>query len=870
MDDVATKKLGEAIASDSISLLAARRIDSVCHQFEEDFQANGDTCDNLERHLQGFTGQERLALIMELVALDVELRSGSERSPQESDYAKLTNPQDRQAALEAFRLLQNSQAAPSPTGTLSTRYHFQHQIGQGGIGTVWRVFDRQSQRPLAIKLLHRGLSREPAAISRLLREALLTGALQHPGVPPIYDHGHLDSGVPFFAMKLVEGQTFDQILKNREQIEDGFARCLEVFEQVAQTLAYAHSHWVIHRDLKPHNIMVGQFGEVQVMDWGMAKQLEGGDLVLDSGLPEPQPEEISDAPAAHRSALQLDSKTPVTNSLTTVGDIVGTPSYMSPEQARGDVQAMGPHSDVFALGAILFEILTGGRIFHEESAADVLSRCAGGDLTYARQKLDQVPSHPELVELCRSCLNASAEERPKNAAVVADGVLKFREELSQRIRKMELEQSQAELKAREIGKRRRILATMSAVILGLTAIALAVVSWQWSETAILAKAEAQARAEAESEASAVNDINGLLNEILASAQPDRYGQDVTVRDVIDATLPELEGKLHDKPRVEGAIFSTLGDTYRGLGDLDKAEQQLRRSLAAYSRSSPPLVLKRLEVMDQLAGVLRSRDQDGDLEEAAMLRETVLGQRRELLGRTHPDTLSVQNNLALVRLDQRRFDEAQSLFEELLQIAEEQNIPDQDVGTDIVRFNLALLDWDRNHPKIAAAKLMELADRFRQNPVDVDRQLQLNTFNALGELLGELEEYQQSEEYLRLAWQGRGEYFGESHPMTLSSLRKLTRTLVAAGEFERALELLMQCVELHDESYGPDSGSTFRVREWVPRALIGLERYDEAEDYLRETYSILRDGRGQDHAYTQAALEQLDEFHEAHMKNISSP
>lgn len=862
MEPAAPKTIGEAVAYHTVSLAAARRIDSVCHSFEEDFQRSRDVGDYLESHLQGFDGQERRALVLELVALDVELRSGSDRPAQESDYASMSDPEVRQAAIDAFRSLQRSRLDDSPMAALSTRYRFENRIGRGGIGTVWRVFDRQSQRPLAIKLLHSKYNSEPAAISRLLREALLTGVLQHPGVPPVYDHGQLNSGVPFFAMKLVEGQTLDHILRKREHAEDGFAHCLEVFEQVAQTLAYAHSHSVVHRDLKPQNIMVGQFGEVQVMDWGMAKQLEGSDIVLDTVLPEPQVEKHADPREANGSELGLDSKTPGGASLTTVGDIVGTPSYMSPEQARGDVQLIGPSSDVFGLGTILFEILTGKRIFDDESAADVLSKCARGDLTYAQQKLDQVPSQSELVTLCRRCLNVSAKDRPKDAGMVADAVLKFREELSERMRQMELEQSQAELKGRERRKRRRILATMSAVVLGLTATALAIVTWQWLETANLAKSEALARAEAESEASAVNDINGFLNEILASAQPDRYGQDITVREVIDATLPKLQDRLTDKPRVEGAIFRTLGVTYRGLGDLDTAEQQLRRSLSAYARSSPPLVLEQLETMDRLAGVLRSRDKDDDLEEAAKLRETVLRQRRELLGRMHPDTLTVQNNLALVHLDQKKFDEAQHLFEDLLKLAEEQDIPNVDVGADIARFNLALLDWDRNQPKIAAAKMIDLAKRFRQQPADVDQQLALNTFNALGELLGEMEEFRQSEEYLSLAWQGRGEYLGERHPLTLSSFRKLTRMLVTAGEFERAVELLLQCVELHNESYGRDSGSTFRVREWVPKALIGLERFDEAEDYLQQTYKILRDGRGEDHHYTQAALEQLDEFRKA--------
>src|SRR5262249_9144964 len=162
------------------------------------------------------------------------------------------------------------------------RYELREEIGRGGMGAVFRAHDPNLNRSLAVKVLlekHRGLLEWEG---RFLEEAQITGQLQHPGVPPVYEVGSLEDGRPFFAMKLVKGQTLDALLRPSQDRAADRPHLLTVFGQVCQALAYAHSRGVLHRDLKPANIMVGAFGEVQVMDWGLAK-------VLNSGRPAPLP-----------------------------------------------------------------------------------------------------------------------------------------------------------------------------------------------------------------------------------------------------------------------------------------------------------------------------------------------------------------------------------------------------------------------------------------------------------------------------------------------------------------------------------------------------------------------------------------------------
>lgn len=834
---------GPSVLQD-LPLDAIRRIEVVCTQFEADVRSQMDSTQttDVEKYLVGFQGVEREALLSELVELETELRS-------ESVLA---------SSATAFRV---SDVA-SPQEEPSTRYRFESQVGQGGIGKVWRVYDRESQRKLAIKVLRSDFGRHPQAVARLLREALLTGVLQHPGIPPVYDHGYLDSGLAFFAMKLIEGETLDEILKGRESAEQRFEQCIEVFEQVAHALAYAHSRGVIHRDLKPQNIMVGRFAEVQVMDWGMAKQLDA--RVTESPLVSiPFWNDVAqvaeDVPADDQeNTLDYgDRDTPLANDLTRVGDVVGTPSYMAPEQARGDIDAIDSRTDVFGLGAILYEILTLERPWGGGLATDVLARCAKADLSDAFMRLEALADHSELVSLCRKCLSPSPENRPQDAGEVAQAVSDYSASLRKRLQQAEIARSQALVESRETSRRQRLIALMSAVTAAVAMIGAVAVSWQWNKAAALALSESRARAKAESEAVAVGEINGFLDKLLASAQPDEFGAEVTVGEVLYATLGELEGKFSDKPFVEGSIRRTLGRTFRGLGDKYEAERQLRAALALLQAVEPPVELQVLDTMDALAGVLRSRDEEGDMEEATEIREEVLARRSELLGEDHEEVLIDMNNLALVYQESGELSKAQTLYEKLVDMAEDRGSA---YDRQIVTANLAMLHIDQGEIETAERELRTLVAELEDAP---HSKLSGNVLVNLSELLNDTQRPEEATPYLEMAVAAREDYFGSAHPETLSAIRKLCRNLVIVGKYETGLTQLFDCLALHNEVYGVDSGFTFGVREWIPKALAGLNRTDEAENFLVETHQLLSDGRGSDHSYTLDAFTQLQDFREAH-------
>jgi serine/threonine protein kinase len=226
----------------------------------------------------------------------------------------------------------------------SSRYRLQREIARGGMGTVYVARDVELDRDVAIKVLNAGRF-HPELASRMLREARIIAGLEHPGIVPVHDVGTAPDGRVFYAMKLVRGLRLDEFASEAKSQEE----LLRVLKAICDAVAFAHAHGVIHRDLKPENIMVGAFGEVLVMDWGVAKMVaaKDDDSLSIEGSSDPRPN------------VEALSRSTVGSAATVDGMVLGTPGFMAPEQESGDVAKVDERSDVYALGAILHFLLTG-------------------------------------------------------------------------------------------------------------------------------------------------------------------------------------------------------------------------------------------------------------------------------------------------------------------------------------------------------------------------------------------------------------------------------------------------------------------------------------------------------------------------------
>lgn len=240
------------------------------------------------------------------------------------------------------KALERLRAAADTPDLNGTRYRLLERVARGGMGVVYSAEDEKLQRRVALKVLDLPDKAGDLA-SRLLREARVLALLEHPGIVPVHDVGTLVDGRVFYTMKFVEGQRLDKFVAG----VDSMPNRLRLFLRICDAVAFAHASGVLHRDLKPANIMVGSFGEVLVMDWGLAKILRGATSVESSS----EDDELTLIGTARPDAGSGD--TTQISAVTGHGTVMGTPGYMSPEQARGDVAKLDVRSDVYSLGAIL-------------------------------------------------------------------------------------------------------------------------------------------------------------------------------------------------------------------------------------------------------------------------------------------------------------------------------------------------------------------------------------------------------------------------------------------------------------------------------------------------------------------------------------
>jgi serine/threonine-protein kinase len=314
-------------------------------------------------------------------------------------------------------------------------------VGRGGRGIVYRVSDPELNRPLAVKVLRPELRDDADAVRRFREEAQVMGQLQHPGIVPVHGLGRLPDGRPYFAMKLVQGRTLADLLAARPAPAEDRPRFLAIFQQVCQAVAYAHSRGVIHRDLKPANVMVGAFAEVQVMDWGLAKVL--GEAAASRG--RQPPEDVADGAADTVCTVRSGA----TGLSSADGLVVGTFAYMSPEQALGRVEHLDARADVFGLGAVLCEILTGAPPYDGAPWWRLHQRAASADLADAFARLDACGADADLIALARDCLAPERERRPPDASAVATRLATYLAAVQERLRRAELEKAAAQARAEE-------------------------------------------------------------------------------------------------------------------------------------------------------------------------------------------------------------------------------------------------------------------------------------------------------------------------------------------------------------------------------------------------------------------------------------
>ncbi len=297
----------------------------------------------------------------------------------------------------------------------STRYTWNSEIARGGLGAVWSAFDKNLERTVAAKELLPDALKSSRMVDRFYDEARITGQLDHPGVVSVYDLGNKPDGCPFYTMKLLDGQPWGEIIHEfhdstgvASESDFGLHRLVDTLIDVCDAVGFAHEKNVIHRDLKPQNVMVGRFGETVVVDWGLAKAVRSESPNI-ATVDLATPHDHAETPQTERRGRDRER--------TRMGDVIGTPSYVSPEQASGKLD-LGPPSDVFSLGVILYEILVGKTPFRGANTDATIDNVKRGEYESPR-KLNRRVSRT-LDAICRKALQPSPNERYANAQELGD------------------------------------------------------------------------------------------------------------------------------------------------------------------------------------------------------------------------------------------------------------------------------------------------------------------------------------------------------------------------------------------------------------------------------------------------------------------
>ncbi len=346
-------------------------------------------------------------------------------------------------------------ATIEPAQGRTGRYQMVGELARGGVGIVYKGRDVDLGRDVAMKVMSERHVENEEIVERFVEEAQIGGQLQHPGIVPVYELGLDDEQRPYFAMKLVKGKTLAALLTERQGPDDDLRRFLGIFEQVCETMAYAHARGVIHRDLKPANIMIGAFGEVQVVDWGFAKVLgQGG--IADERRSMMRTPDVSIIATMRSSGEGSES---------IAGSVMGTPAYMPPEQALGEVESLDERSDVFSLGAILVEILLGRPPYTRDTGDNLLVQAAQCRTEQAVEAMRDAGIDEALVDLVAPCLGPRQSARPKDAAVLSAEISGYLAGIEARAQNARVAAATARIEIQAEQRKRRLTVGIAAAVL---------------------------------------------------------------------------------------------------------------------------------------------------------------------------------------------------------------------------------------------------------------------------------------------------------------------------------------------------------------------------------------------------------------------
>jgi eukaryotic-like serine/threonine-protein kinase len=682
------------------------------------------------------------------------------------------------------------------------RYRVLRQHARGGVGVVSVAHDDELGREVALKEIDATLASDRIVRMRFVREAEITGGLEHPGIVPVYGLGRYPDGRPYYAMRFIRGVSLQEALTQLHRGDASYTLrgLLTRFAAVCNAVAYAHSRGVVHRDIKPANVMLGSYGETLVVDWGLAKVI-GSDT----------PEEGSVSEATLRTPMGHFSPTHA-------GSAFGTPEYMSPEQARGETKALGTATDIYSLGATLYAVLAGQAPVQGQTMSDLLENVRMGNWPSPRRVNRAVPEALDAV--CRKAMALNPEDRYGSAQELAADVERWLAD--QPVRAYS---EPAYLKAgRWIRHHGRLVTGAIALLMAIVPLSLiiAVNREEARQQAGRQRDEIRAQKELaetnektalERQAATQAVLDFVETRILAAARPQGQdgglGWEVTLRDAVESALPYVGDSFQKQPLLEARLRTTLGLSFAYLGEANIALEQNQRASALYAACLGPDDPDTLRSMTAVANALAALGRYGP---ALELRQRTLTLLKSKLGPDDPDTLTGMNDLAESYRLLTRFSDALELHEQTLALRKAKLGPD--------------------HPDTLTS-MSNLADTLR----------------ALERGTEALELHQRT---LAL----RKAKLGPDHPDTLKSMDNLSRCYSLLGQKDAALQLRKDAFALQKAKLGPSHPATLIIMNSLATSYYSFGRYADALALFEQTLALRRAKLGSDHPETFVSINNI--------------
>lgn len=691
------------------------------------------------------------------------------------------------------------------TPSVIGRYRILQLLGEGGMGAVYEAEQDIPQRTVALKVIRVGYA-DTQMLRRFETETQALGRLQHPGIAQIYDAGTAETPYgrqPYIAMELVRGRTLlawcDEHQLNRRQR-------LELMAKICDAVQHAHQRGLIHRDLKPANILVADDGQPKILDFGIARL--------------------------------TDSDTQATRQ-TSMGQIIGTLAYMSPEQVTGDPDELDTRSDVYTLGVILYEMLTGKPPYEIGKQIHETVQTIREKEPVALRAIDR-SFRGDVETIVAKALEKDKTRRYGSAAELAADIRHYLHD-----EPIVARPASATYQIQKFARRHKALVGGIAAVFAVLVLGVVASTWE----------AVQAR-RASAVAQAVNDF--LQKDLLGQASS--YNQakpdpNITVRTVLDRAAQNIGNRFGQQPEVEAAIRETIGDAYIGLGLYPDARQQLEPALELDRHSVGPENAKTLQVLTKL-GYSFGLDEKYPESEKLLLQATSLDRR--VLGEDNRQTLTALDRLAWLYFSEGKYAKSETILRPVADA--DQRLFGPDDNDTLTALSGLALDYGEDGKYADAEKIHRQLidiDRRRLGP---DNPKTIIEMGNLAMVYNNLGKYADAESLDQDALERARRILGPNNRTTLSDLYELAATMMNEGKFSQVEPLLGQVIEANRRAVGPDAPSTIQAMNMLAGDYEEQGKFDQAEPLMQQTAVIDRRVLGPDHPHTLYDMSNLAELY----------